>query len=59
MSFIKRVISIDAYHEQYVNDAIYELQEDGYEIISYERIKKMFLVFGEDITEIKYIKQSQ
>ena len=50
------VKSIDGFHENHVSDAVIVLQFIGYNVTKIERIKKMFLWIGEDITHIHYEK---
>ena len=53
--FIKLIDSIDAYHDDYVADAVDLLQNDGFKITKIERKEKMFLgIFGRDLTYIWY-----
>ena len=52
---IKRVTSIDAYHNIYVQNKIDDIQEEGYTVTEVKRIEKMKLgIFGNDVTEIHY-----
>jgi len=51
----KQVVSIDAYHEEHVSNAIEELQDAGYEVQFTERISRIkFGIFGKDVTQIQY-----
>ena len=49
------VTSIDAYHEEYVEDAVNKLQDKGFDVVKIERVQKSrFFIFGKDVTHIHY-----
>ena len=51
----KRIVTINAYHQEAVARAVEELQKDGFEVQHIDRIEKMVLgVIGNDVTEITY-----
>jgi len=56
----KIIVSIDAYHDNNVEDEIEKLQNKGFEVTDIKRRSKMFLgVFGRDVTEITYFERPE
>ena len=52
---IKVIVSVDAYHDQYVAEDVDEIQKNGGEVIEIIRKEKMRLgIIGRDVTEIHY-----
>jgi hypothetical protein len=55
---IKRVVSIDAYHNDRVGEVLKNIQRDGYSVTKIRRIERMtFGIFGNDVTDIYYEKE--
>lgn len=53
------VRSIDAYHTLYVQQAVEDLEEEGFKIKKIKRVSKMFFLFGEDVTHIHYKRRKK
>lgn len=54
---IKRIsdLAFSNYHEYWVDSAVDNLQEQGYEVYEIKRVKRMKLgLFGTNVTEIYY-----
>lgn len=56
---LKRLVLSSPYREINERDVAREvnkLQEQGYEVITIQKVKKMFWIFGSEITDIYYKK---